>query len=478
LSSAIELALALPAASAPEVASAEPVRAALRRTESVRTAMRSVRRVVSDAGGPTSSGASPAIEARVVRRPDGRIVSTTARRLGVRGEYVGPALARSAGAPVLVLPEAVEPAVASDRAVAWAEKRTSAAEDRRPTRSPGARLATRVENTRAERAAPGGRVRPRRSIDRDIAGLNPVLPVGFDLPVSADGPVPAPAAERARARARRPLTGQSARASTAAQTVLATPDGAVEAAPVAGTRAAAATWSARSAPDYRPPGVALRTERAEPRPVSSRPSPRRTRILSALARADQPEELVRVILDQANVSELVRELPAPAARLIERIARLGSDETIAGPSLLRGGPAPQASRPRANAPVMRPLSPGASGGLGPRRSRTSSSSAVSQDGVGASNVMKLAGKLMKLIHLAEVERKLADAQAQVRMAANTGEARAEGGQGAASSPAEGLGDSQKNMEALHQEVLEAVLKELEQNSMRRGEEDSDVGNWF
>jgi hypothetical protein len=87
--------------------------------------------------------------------------------------------------------------------------------------------------------------------------------------------------------------------------------------------------------------------------------------------------------------------------------------------------------------------------------------------------MKLAGKLMKLIHLAEAERRVSDAQAQVRMAEDTASARAEGGLGEMSQQSE----TEVNIKALQQDVLDAVLRELELVQARR--EDPDGRNiWW
>jgi len=85
--------------------------------------------------------------------------------------------------------------------------------------------------------------------------------------------------------------------------------------------------------------------------------------------------------------------------------------------------------------------------------------------------MKLAGKLMKLIHLAEADRRRTDAQRQVRMAENTAEARSEG---AGSPGGESVNEKATNIRQLREDVLQAVLRELETMKSRR--EDSDGPN--
>jgi len=82
--------------------------------------------------------------------------------------------------------------------------------------------------------------------------------------------------------------------------------------------------------------------------------------------------------------------------------------------------------------------------------------------------MKLAGKLMQLIHLAEAERRRADAQRQVRMAENTAEARTEG---TGQPGGESSNEKSTNIKQLRDDVLQAVLRELE--TLRSRREDSD-----
>lgn len=87
--------------------------------------------------------------------------------------------------------------------------------------------------------------------------------------------------------------------------------------------------------------------------------------------------------------------------------------------------------------------------------------APTSDGVGASNVMKLAGKLQQLIHLAETERRLSDAQAQVRMSQEQVSEST-----AASGPMAGSEDETPDIGALQRDVLHAVMTELESFKMR------------
>ena len=87
--------------------------------------------------------------------------------------------------------------------------------------------------------------------------------------------------------------------------------------------------------------------------------------------------------------------------------------------------------------------------------------------------MKLAQKLMNLIHLAETDRKSEDARRQVRMAEASAEARSEGSASVAAGQTKNLSGENVNIAALQREVLEAVLQALELNHHRR-QEDTDV----
>jgi hypothetical protein len=194
-------------------------------------------------------------------------------------------------------------------------------------------------------------------------------------------------------------------------------------------------------------------------------------LLTALARAGDPEDLLRLILERSNgLSGRAAELPEPARDLVRRIAREGDPEELTSPRGRSGSRRTPETRTitrfrtvvrntSASAPSLRSLK------SGPEPSERG------VDGMGASGVMKLAGKLMKLIHLAEVERRKADAQRQVRMAENSAEARSEG---AGQPGGESINEKATNIKQLQQEVLQAVLRELEMMRWRR--EDSDGPN--
>jgi hypothetical protein len=183
-----------------------------------------------------------------------------------------------------------------------------------------------------------------------------------------------------------------------------------------------------------------------------------------LARAGDAEEVVRVILQRSGDLDTSR-LPVAAQRLLFRVA----DE--AGTVARQVGRADRAMRdgatvaPQTKTVVRSILEPASAGGqpnFGPR-SRTTST-----QGVGASKVMKLANKLMKLIHLAESDGR-GDAHKHVRMAENSSEARAESGAGATTG--EQFDEKTMNIKALRRDVLDAVLRALDDLRWRREDPD-------
>ena len=195
-------------------------------------------------------------------------------------------------------------------------------------------------------------------------------------------------------------------------------------------------------------------------------------LLKALARADSPEDVVKVILERGDrLSSLSGELPGPAARLVDRMAQLGRDvlEAIAT-QRVEATSTPTGGRSSRRSTKTRVLQPVKAGNI---RNLSAKPSTTSTQGLGAGKVTKLASKLMDLIHLAESERRVRDAQAQVRMAEDTVEARAEG----TPSPEKAKEAGKLNIKALQRDVLEAVLRELEMTKLRR--EDPDGGNiWW
>ena len=199
-------------------------------------------------------------------------------------------------------------------------------------------------------------------------------------------------------------------------------------------------------------------------------------LLTALARARDPEDVVRAILERSDqVGVLGSVLPNSATRLVERIALAGqpsaADDTFQSTESVQG----KSARGRTRASRRR--SAQARTGLRPSRvyrgsMSTPSGPSDSHQGMGANHVMKLAGKLMNLIHLAENERRMGEAQAHVRMAEDTDSARAEGSMEADAEHA----DAPVDITTLKKTVLDSVMREIELLQARR--EDPDGNQWW
>lgn len=234
----------------------------------------------------------------------------------------------------------------------------------------------------------------------------------------------------------------------------ATPTGLTLATPEAEADDDAPAWADRAVR-----GTAVKRRQ---RPLEEAPAPTTGRggdLFTALARANRPQDVVQVILERGSkLRSDVAGLPEPAVRLVERIARVQEDVQTTARMAQRApeGDLLSPTRRSSSASSVRMSTlPRSSGGASPAAVR---------------KVQTLADKLMKLIHLAEVERKVTEAQRQVRMAADTPEARAEGGQGASPSKP---GDA-PNIKQLESDVLAAVLRELDLMKIRRQEDFSDV----
>lgn len=200
-------------------------------------------------------------------------------------------------------------------------------------------------------------------------------------------------------------------------------------------------------------------------------------VLRALARADRPEDILRVAIEAgADAGVLARELPAPAARLLHEVTSMRTLPKAAA-ALLRtelvggdeGGETAEGPRRRRRR---------RSGGRG-AASRTlrgaagaSGASADATQGVGKNRLMKLSTKLMDLIHLAEVERRQDEAARQVRRS----EERVEDVGPVGSGPAVHE-DAEVTVQSLQREVLDAVRQELELLS-ERSEGGPDVDVWW
>lgn len=198
------------------------------------------------------------------------------------------------------------------------------------------------------------------------------------------------------------------------------------------------------------------------------PVPRRARRqvggwLGALSRTQEPVDVVQVILERADLIQSEPQIPAPVLGLVESIRKEAQKlDTQAGTRRRSSSRRPTRVAVRRVGPSRAPvpeqatyLSPVALGWSRPANGE---------------RMTRLVRRLQSLIHIAETERRRLEAQATVRMAEDSPEARA------ASSPIETTGERHEtkvDIEALGREVLEAVVRELEVRQGRRVE-DTDV----
>jgi hypothetical protein len=175
-----------------------------------------------------------------------------------------------------------------------------------------------------------------------------------------------------------------------------------------------------------------------------------------LVQASDPEEVIRLIVDKGQ--DLTREtsLASPVVEVIKQIkgeaAKVESEpkKTVSstGARVFSGGQRPSRAARRISG--FRPL-------RGPGATRTSS--------VGEDRVMKLAGKLRSLIHLAEVENRRDEARKHARLSAEEAP-KVESAEAAG----EQAGASEGDVQALIQEIVSAVNREMDLRRERRQED--------
>jgi hypothetical protein len=227
-------------------------------------------------------------------------------------------------------------------------------------------------------------------------------------------------------------------------------------------RSAGAAWTARA-------------EGAPPRAMSG--------LFDALARASTAEQVVRVIMARVEGSASpapALPMDAPAVQVIQQIKQEVARE-VAQPTLVEptvrdsrmAAPRAETLRPKGSGPV-RSTAKSFSGGVRSVAAQARGRAASSGD----ERVMKLVKKLQDLIHLAEAERRLAEARAQVRLAEDSAAARNEGsGPVGAGADAKGADKGKQDIEALGREVAEVVFREIETRRHRRMEDRDESGWW-
>ena len=213
-------------------------------------------------------------------------------------------------------------------------------------------------------------------------------------------------------------------------------------------------------------------------------------LVTALARATQPEQVIRVILERAGqpvpanlpapIAEVVRQVTGEAAKVGESVSRqtgsrsTGPNTSAPGATVIRGGRAASggsARSVRTRGGDTRSSARVVSGWTGLGRGAASTAKTASP-GVGPDKMMRLASRLKELIHLAEGQ-KLSEARKQARLSAE-GTGPESGGE---ATRVGGAGEQEVDIDVLSREVLEIVMQELEFRRARRVE-DSDVGLWW
>jgi hypothetical protein len=185
-------------------------------------------------------------------------------------------------------------------------------------------------------------------------------------------------------------------------------------------------------------------------------------LIRHLAQARDPEEIIRLIVDKGQ--DLTREstLAAPVVEVIQQMkseaakmeARSSETTPRRGARSFSGnrGPSRAARRVRGFQTLRGP-------------------GATSASGMGEDRVMKLAGKLRSLIHLAEVENRQGEARSQARLSAD------EAPSVQTAAPVDAVESaSDGDVEALIQEIVSAVNREMNLRRERR-QEDSHEPWW-
>lgn len=187
-------------------------------------------------------------------------------------------------------------------------------------------------------------------------------------------------------------------------------------------------------------------------------------VLAALARAGSSEQVVRTIAKRAATPAALAGLPAPLAEVVQQIRQQA--ERVASQRLAGAGGRIVASVGRRERERSRP-DPGGALGRGGFEALAGSAQVVSLA------TQRLIRRLQSLVHIAEADRRVLEAQRQVRRAEDSAQARAEGsapvGAGAAGGP------PSVDLDTLGRDVMAAVNSVFQARTERR-QEDPDVRN--
>jgi hypothetical protein len=204
-------------------------------------------------------------------------------------------------------------------------------------------------------------------------------------------------------------------------------------------------------------------------------------LFDSLARATTAEQVVAVIAQRAGGFEGAVPLTEPMREVVQAIRAEMRDSAMQAPEFVAqpvhlATRAPDVQSPPATV-IRGARVQGVPSSASVRRGsvRPVRSTALATGAGGADDrVSKLVRRLTDLIHLAEDQRRLSEAQSQVRMAEDTAAARAEGSAPLGQSAGGGV---KLDIETFTREVLEVVGRELESRRERRTE-DGDESNWW
>jgi hypothetical protein len=199
-------------------------------------------------------------------------------------------------------------------------------------------------------------------------------------------------------------------------------------------------------------------------------------LVQQLAQAKAPEDVVQVLMDQGNASRsATSSLPQPVIQVIQQIkteAGRAEQEVVREQRIQSDTPSTETVRRRANRREgVRSTTRVARGmtGLNPRGNTGGQSSQA------MNRVTQLAKRLQELIAMAESQNR-SGARQQVRMAEDSGAAKAEGQ--VAPTSAESGRDSSADIDTLAREVTEQVTRELEMRRERRQEDPDGRSIWW
>jgi hypothetical protein len=190
-------------------------------------------------------------------------------------------------------------------------------------------------------------------------------------------------------------------------------------------------------------------------------------LIPALARLERPEEVLRVVLERALGWRGRGPLPAPVRHLVEQVQAASAGEQEQPRGRRQGRDEPRRQPLRRARPAARTR-----GAHTPATKAAATVHHVQAD-------LRIAGlvkKLEQLIHLVDVEHRLATARSQVRMAEDSPAARSPGSVDA--SPEAQASQAGQDVDTLVQTIVEFVNEEMSLYSMRRPEDPGNRTPWF